>query len=66
MIAHGHTGGTGIETGFADASGVPLAHAGYTEGKVTGWGTKMRQFLDMLEHPRAHVGGPGQPPRARP
>jgi hypothetical protein len=45
---------TGIEIGFADANGVPLAHDVYTEGDVTAWGQLMDQFLSEL----------GVPPRA--
>lgn len=48
VIARAHTGGTGIEIGFADRNGVPLAHAGYTEGKVTGWGRRMATYLKAL------------------
>jgi hypothetical protein len=45
--------GSSIEIGFADSAGVPLAHAHYTEGKVTGWGRKMDAFLSS-------VGAPGK------
>jgi murein DD-endopeptidase MepM/ murein hydrolase activator NlpD len=45
---------TGIEIGFADVNGVPLAHDVYTEGDVTAWGQLMDQFLSEL----------GAPPRA--
>src|SRR5204863_3620933 len=31
-----------IEIGFADAAGVPLSHASYSEGKVTRWGLRMK------------------------
>jgi hypothetical protein len=40
--------GGSIETGFADANGVPLAHSVYTEGAVTEWGQKMAAFLKEL------------------
>jgi hypothetical protein len=40
--------GSSIEIGFADASGAPLAHASYYEGKVTGWGKRMYSFLHSL------------------
>jgi murein DD-endopeptidase MepM/ murein hydrolase activator NlpD len=42
---------TGIEIGFADANGVPLAHDVYTEGDVTAWGQVMAQFLSELGVP---------------
>jgi hypothetical protein len=45
---------TGIEIGFADASGSPLAAPVYSEGDVTAWGQLMDQFLSEL----------GVPPRA--
>ncbi len=45
--------GSSIEIGFADASGVPLAHDHYSEGKVTGWGSRMNAFLSS-------VGAPGK------
>ena len=35
---------TGIEIGFADASGAPLAHGVYIEGAVTAWGQRMDAF----------------------
>ena len=37
-----------IETGFADANGVPLSHAIYTEGMVTPWGLKMQAFMKEI------------------
>jgi hypothetical protein len=37
-----------IETGFADANGVPLSHAGYSEGDVTVWGQRMEAFLASI------------------
>ena len=43
--------GSSIEIGFADASGAPLAHTHYTEGKVTGWGKRMFKFLHTLGVP---------------
>jgi len=42
---------TGIEIGFADANGTPLAHDVYTEGDVTAWGQVMAQFLSELGVP---------------
>ncbi len=45
--------GSSIEIGFADASGLALAHNTYTEGKVTSWGRKMDDFLSS-------VGAPGK------
>ena len=44
--------GSSIEIGFADSGGVPLAHDQYTEGKVTGWGRRMNDFLSASA-PRA-------------
>jgi murein DD-endopeptidase MepM/ murein hydrolase activator NlpD len=40
--------GGSIETGFADANGVPLSHAEYSEGDETVWGKKMADFLGNL------------------
>lgn len=40
---------TGIEIGFADAHGVPLSHAEYTEGKETIHGKEMASFLSQLK-----------------
>lgn len=37
--------GQSIEAGLADAAGVPLSHATYTEGRVTAWGTKALAIL---------------------
>jgi hypothetical protein len=37
--------GGSIEMGFADASGVPLSHGEYSEGKETIWGREMASFL---------------------
>jgi hypothetical protein len=37
-----------IEIGFADANGVPLSHAIYTEGMVTPWGRKMQAFMKEI------------------
>ena len=49
--ASGSSESTGIEVGFADASGAPLAHDVYTEGMVTSWGQRMDQFLTQLGAP---------------
>lgn len=51
LVATGRPGGS-IEIGFADASGVPLSHAEYYEGKVTKWGKKMAAWLNLLGAPR--------------
>src|SRR4051794_3747914 len=40
---------TGIEIGFADASGVPLSHSEYTEGMETVHGKEMARFLARLK-----------------
>jgi len=40
--------GGSIEMGFADASGVPLSHGEYVEGKETVWGKEMASFLDEI------------------
>lgn len=48
QVGQGVFGETGIEIGFADAAGVPLSHAEYTEGKATVWGNKMREWLTGL------------------
>jgi len=42
---------TGIEIGFADANGSPLAAPVYSEGAVTAWGQRMDQFLTALGAP---------------
>ncbi len=42
---------TGIEIGFADASGAPLAAPVYSEGDVTAWGEQMALFLSELGVP---------------
>jgi murein DD-endopeptidase MepM/ murein hydrolase activator NlpD len=42
---------TGIEIGFADANGSPLAAPVYSEGDVTAWGQRMNQFLTALGAP---------------
>jgi membrane-bound lytic murein transglycosylase B len=42
---------TGIEIGFADANGSPLAAPVYSEGDVTAWGQRMDQFLTALGAP---------------
>jgi len=40
--------GGSIEMGFADAAGVPLSHAEYSEGKETIWGREMASFLTSV------------------
>ena len=40
--------GGSIEIGFADADGVPLSHAEYSEGKETQWGREMASFLSGI------------------
>ncbi|MGA8746253.1 MAG: lytic murein transglycosylase [Solirubrobacterales bacterium] len=40
--------GGSIEMGFANAAGVPLSHAEYSEGVETVWGHKMAAFLAEL------------------
>ena len=40
--------GGSIEIGFADADGVPLSHAEYSEGKETQWGHEMASFLEGI------------------
>jgi murein DD-endopeptidase MepM/ murein hydrolase activator NlpD len=40
--------GGSIEMGFADASGVPLSHGEYVEGKETVWGREMASFLSDI------------------
>jgi murein DD-endopeptidase MepM/ murein hydrolase activator NlpD len=40
--------GGSIEMGFADASGVPLSHGEYSEGKETVWGREMASFLSSI------------------
>jgi len=40
--------GGSIEMGFADASGVPLSHGEYVEGKETTWGREMASFLTSI------------------
>jgi murein DD-endopeptidase MepM/ murein hydrolase activator NlpD len=47
QIANFVPGGS-IEIGFADASGVPLSHAEYSEGLETTWGKEMAAFLASL------------------
>ena len=47
--------GSSIEIGFADAAGRPLAAPVYTEGKVTKWGTEMRNFLGSTGGAPANV-----------
>lgn len=50
VIATGGITGS-IEIGFADASGVPVSHAEYTEGKETKGGKEMSKFLDEIGAP---------------
>jgi murein DD-endopeptidase MepM/ murein hydrolase activator NlpD len=45
--------GGSIEMGFADAQGVPLSHAEYSEGEETEWGREMASFLTGLGGPSA-------------
>ncbi|HEY2334997.1 MAG TPA: lytic murein transglycosylase [Solirubrobacterales bacterium] len=40
--------GGSIEMGFADANGVPLSHAEYSEGDETQWGQEMMSFLSSI------------------
>jgi murein DD-endopeptidase MepM/ murein hydrolase activator NlpD len=40
--------GGSIEMGFADAAGVPLSHAEYSEGDETQWGKEMASFLTSI------------------
>ncbi len=40
--------GGSIEMGFADAAGVPLSHAEYSEGVETVWGREMASFLTSI------------------
>jgi murein DD-endopeptidase MepM/ murein hydrolase activator NlpD len=40
--------GGSIEIGFADANGVPLSHAEYSEGVETQWGREMASFLNGI------------------
>ena len=47
QIATFRPGGS-IETGFADAAGVPLSHAEYYEGKVTAYGLQMLSLLQAI------------------
>jgi murein DD-endopeptidase MepM/ murein hydrolase activator NlpD len=49
--------GGSIEMGFADAQGVPLSHAEYSEGKETVWGREMASFLTGLGGPSALSSG---------
>lgn len=56
QIGYGVFGETGVEIGFADAAGVPLSHAEYYEGKVTKWGTKMKEWLSGLLAPKRKSG----------
>ncbi len=47
QIATFRQGGS-IEMGFADASGNPLSHGEYVEGKETQWGKEMASFLTSI------------------
>ena len=47
QIATFRPGGS-IETGFADAAGVPLSHTEYYEGKVTTYGLQMLSLLQAI------------------
>jgi hypothetical protein len=47
QIATFRPGGS-IETGFADAAGVPISHGEYFEGKVTSAGLEMLSLLQAL------------------
>ncbi len=58
-IAMALTGGTGIETGFADKTNQPRAYPCYSEGVKTNSGREMARFLRNLGVP------PRRPPRAR-
>ncbi len=51
QIASGTPGGS-IEVGFADASGVPLAHSEYSEGVVTKFGKAAARWLTLIGAPR--------------
>jgi hypothetical protein len=48
IIGVANNGGAGIEIGWADATGSPLAAPIYNEGDVTAWGQLMDQFLTEL------------------
>jgi murein DD-endopeptidase MepM/ murein hydrolase activator NlpD len=52
--------GGSIEMGFADAAGVPLSHAEYSEGVETVWGRKMAAFLAELGGASALTPGLGR------
>jgi murein DD-endopeptidase MepM/ murein hydrolase activator NlpD len=51
LVARGRSGGS-IEVGYADASGVPLSHSEYYEGKVTKWGRAVAGWLNLIGAPR--------------
>ncbi len=52
--------GGSIEMGFADANGVPLSHAEYTEGVETVWGRRMATFLTGIGGPSVLTPGLGR------
>jgi len=52
--------GGSIEMGFADANGVPLSHAEYTEGVETVWGRRMASFLTGIGGPSVLTPGFGR------
>jgi len=56
---------TGIEIGFCDASGVPISHSEYTEGKVTRGGKEMAAWLSHLRMQPRHVQPPTYNQQAR-
>lgn len=49
QVGYGVFGETGIEVGFANRAGEPLSHGEYTEGAVTVWGTRMKEWLQKLK-----------------
>src|SRR4051794_36242451 len=58
-IATAHSGGTGIETGFANKLGSPRAAPCYHEGMKTNSGKEMSRFLHNLGAQIADKPGPG-------
>lgn len=61
QVGHGVFGETGIEIGFANTAGEPLSHGEYTEGAVTVWGTKMKEWLQKLRsQPKATASALGR------
>jgi hypothetical protein len=58
-IAMALTGGTGIETGFADRTNQPRAARCYSEGMKTNSGREMARFLRNLGVPLGDRPGPG-------